>query len=846
MDRLCDEVVQLIFYELIDPGPLTLVSKRFYRFSQDPYVRAHYFLTHYGPAEAMFYALGRGKVLTERVLDILLMSGAHLSRYLIQVAMHHYFYTQSHFIKTPWVRNVPLRVFTYFMKLAEEMYGEIPRGKGEDDGSVFSNFLKESRLLPGMKSISWESIRDILKEYNFMPFSTRDPIMAQFPLALAIEPRLLPYAVENGFQMDSKYRDFVFRKMFERPTSTSETVAEDIAHNIQELCRLDSTMFVSRTVAAEVCMEAKLNPTGYAALKQLDKSGHLRFELSGLVEDLIKTFIRTRSISTSHIIENLRLLYTDFPSSDPTARLVILITIFIASENLHSSPSAIQTKLEALSLTPVTRKDVFDVLASPFVDRYNTLLDYAKREIVERDDGTKGMGSNEIEEVVEEVASKCLEVACKGKLLKKLCDGYISVRNVIATTILKKYQLALEDLPTRGNEDACRVFEAKLCRDFMKFGLFEPKGKESEVPRPSAAEDEGDGLVEVNNEVVAMERDDDASMSLFNSRWFSNLGHEQGRITQESLTTMIRRDEISPVRPRRRMQYPGGLYFDSSAKLPYPNDPLAVGRWIKTEFGPRSSVTAVFMTHAVVNDNHSILHQYLYYADGVQPISTTNHVPITFKHFQILAHLDRAPNYYLYHDIELGAEFYRDTNDYLKADTGKQSSGGKAVKMETTPPILLSTARESLDSPPSVPRGRKRPRRVASNVRSYVVPDSDDEAIANSDDLTTKPKNVETTLQTWLRHLDELMKQELRKLKEKRKQIELVSEPGTKVRVAKGEFLKSLSSNLRALHKIAKERQLKLYGPTVVPEEYSDNEDDDDEYRHRTARNKRKKTNRSS
>lgn len=34
--------------------------------------------------------------------------------------------------------------------------------------------------------------------------------MAQFPLALAIEPRLLPYAVANGFQMDSK----VFLELF--------------------------------------------------------------------------------------------------------------------------------------------------------------------------------------------------------------------------------------------------------------------------------------------------------------------------------------------------------------------------------------------------------------------------------------------------------------------------------------------------------------------------------------------------------------------------------------------------------------------------------------------------------
>ena len=43
---------------------------------------------------------------------------------------------------------------------------------------------------------------------------------------------------------------------------------------------LESRMFVSRTVAAEVCMEAKANEVGYTALKQLDKSGDLRFELS--------------------------------------------------------------------------------------------------------------------------------------------------------------------------------------------------------------------------------------------------------------------------------------------------------------------------------------------------------------------------------------------------------------------------------------------------------------------------------------------------------------------------------------------------------------------------------------
>ena len=70
LKRISDEVIQLIFYELSDPSPLTFVSQRFYRFSQDPYVRAHYFLIHYGPTEAMYYALGRGKIITERVLDV--------------------------------------------------------------------------------------------------------------------------------------------------------------------------------------------------------------------------------------------------------------------------------------------------------------------------------------------------------------------------------------------------------------------------------------------------------------------------------------------------------------------------------------------------------------------------------------------------------------------------------------------------------------------------------------------------------------------------------------------------------------------------------------------------------
>jgi hypothetical protein len=57
-------------------------------------------------------------------------------------------------------------VFNYFLKLAADMYGEVPVGKSDDDGSVFSSFLKESRFPANMKSITWEEMRDVMEKYK--------------------------------------------------------------------------------------------------------------------------------------------------------------------------------------------------------------------------------------------------------------------------------------------------------------------------------------------------------------------------------------------------------------------------------------------------------------------------------------------------------------------------------------------------------------------------------------------------------------------------------------------------------------------------------------------------------
>ncbi|EGN92146.1 hypothetical protein SERLA73DRAFT_173118 [Serpula lacrymans var. lacrymans S7.3] len=858
MERLCDEVIQLIFYELNDPSALIITSKRFYQLSQDPYVRAHYFLNRYGHIQAMFWALGRGRVVNERVINILITSGASISRYLVQVAMHHYFRTSSHFIKTTWVRSVPLPVFSYFMKVTSDMYGNIPVGKGEDDGSIFSSFLKESRFPPDMKSVKWEEIRDILQMYKFIPFCIKDPIMAQFPIALAIEPRLLPLARANGFDMDPKYRDFVFRKIFERPAVNSEGRMEDIIRNVRELRRLDPRMFLSRTVAAEICMEAKSNEPSYIALRRLDRAGELLFELSTLVEDLIKLFVKTRSITSVHTIPVLRQLYTDFPSTDPTVRLVLLLTVFLSDTCLaHTTPTTLRSKLEPLGLIPLTKADVFNVLTNPFVEKHGPILDFAKEEI--------GLSDKDFKELVQEVAVKCLEVGCKGKMLKRLHDNYPFLNRLLAEVVVQRYQLNPDDLPPHEDEKACSVYQAKLCRDYVNLKVPEDANVVSSSGEPVAEVTLlPDGSTNVDDEVVLDVPEDDDAMAV--DEIFDGgepvVGEypELGRIGQDTLSTMIRQDELAPNRSRgRRSFYNYPYYADHAGKLQYPSDPMQVGRWIKDRYHVRSRVMAIFMTHAVVNDNTGILQTYLTHANGSY-LSTTPqscHVPVTLKHFKLLARLGKAPSYLLYHDIETGAEFFFSEEDYLSKQTeleAKKSSHQRSrikaeVKTEGSPPSIPSSAAQAGPPKAASPRPqKKRPRRsAAASVRSYAIPDSDDEAIAEEDDdtvenalmtLQAKKRKVESNLQRWIKHLAVLLKDEQRKYKEKKKRLEKCAPPDGKLRVAKNEFFKSVAAHLRTLRKLDQEKRKQLYGPDAGEEDYTE-DDDDDDYQYRTSKRRR-------
>ncbi|KAI6044807.1 hypothetical protein EDC04DRAFT_2932465 [Pisolithus marmoratus] len=857
MQRLCDEVIALIIYELEDPTPLTLTCKRFLHVSRDPYVRAHYFLARYGHMEAMFWALGRGKILDEKVIDILFNSGAHVSRYLLQVAIHHFYRGNSPFIKTPWVRSIRPSVFSYFQKVAAEMFdNEVPVGKHDDDGSKFHAFLKDSRLPPHLRQKHWEEIRDLFQRF-------RDPLMSQLPIALAVEPRLLPYAEANGFRIDTKYRDFIFRKMFEKQSLNTVDRSEEIVSNVRELKRLDPRMFLSRTVAAEVCMESKTNESAYQALKTLDRSGGLLFPLPYSVRRtvidaiLLQLFVKSRSVMNQFTTNALRQLYSDFPTSDPTVRTVMLLTVFLFDGLLQPPLSTAKSKLQSLNLLPLTRQDLLVILTNPFIERPLTILDYAREEM--------GMSPKAIKELVHEVAVMCLGIGSKGKTLKKLTE-YYGFKDFIAEAAVQRYTLSVADLPPLEDEQACAAYEAPLCPDYSNTkasrlgsntgsthqrAVNNPSNAgqlvTNEAPGPSSAAESPRENYDLHMEDAV---EDDATSSADDD--------ELGAIGQDTLSVMIRQDEMAPIRSRRRSYF--YMYNnDIQAKLNYPAEFLQVGRWVRDTYPPESPIMAVFFTHAVINNNSTLLHLYL---STPGPNSPATRVPITLKHFKLLAHLGRAPNFCLYHEIELGAEFYFSEEDYLC----KQSSvvetrqhgkhRAKVVKKETSPTTVshpLCQADPCSSTPPRI--SRKRPRRsTAATVASYIIPDSDDEAIVESDDenamvtlmtMQAKKRRVESNLQRWIKHLSALLTEEQRKYKEKRRRLEKITSPDDKLRVNKTEFHKSLTTHLRSLRKVDLDKRKQLYGPDAPEEDYSD--DEDDEYRYQKSRSsKRRRSNPAS
>ncbi|KAH9065316.1 hypothetical protein EDB87DRAFT_1595164 [Lactarius vividus] len=812
MDRLADEVLQIIFNEIDHPTSFVLVCRRFNALSRDPYVRARYFLARYGSVQALYWALGRGKLITEQVLDVLLSSGAHLSRYLVQVAVHHYFRSSCPFIKTPWVRTLSWGTLSHFLKLSSKIFDTINMAKGEDDGSVFRHFIKESRTRADRRGLATDAIAEMLDKGKFIPFCSKDPIMAQFPLALSIEPRLLPLAIANGFRMDNRYRNFVFRRIFERKDEHS---IKDVLFNVRELCRLDTSMFVSRTVAAEVLMEAEANGTAYAVLRALDQEGGLRFSLSSLVEDLIKLCMRTRAITMPATRSALRYLWRDFPSPNPTTRFVILLTVFIGDPASTMDVLHLHSDLRRLNLTPVSTEDIAHVLLSPFVEDFSSTLCYARTHCGINDKTSSFLA---------DVAVRCLEVASKGNMLRCMCENYPLLKEDIQWAATTEYRLTVEDLPSPEREKECTAFESKLCRDpytsKLKTAFIRLNIQEDGCDREGSPQ-QGDDLATRQCEVVVP-----SSPESF-----------LGEIGQETLTQVIAHDELDPRRKRAASWLSNRI--DWTMTQPYPADVLLVGKWIREQFGRRHPVTATFMNHAVVNDNHGILKDYL-----------SSAVPVTLHHFKMLARLGRAPNYQLFPAIREGAEFFLSDNDYLKypdVEVKRETPSAEAVPSEAirNSVLLMPMSVAPIPSPSvtsSAARTRKRLHRsAAATVKSYALPESDEESLTLSESSLYRGRThtTDSDLQLWIKHLSALQKDEMKKFNMKKRHLEQSNISGTRLRVVRNDFLRTVTTGLRELRQLDSAKKQQAHIPAVLDEH---SESDDDEYQCRKRSSKRRKT----
>ena len=80
--------------------------------------------------------------------------------------MHHFFRTQVTFIKTRWVRTIPFPVFSHFLSIASNKYGDVPVGKGDDDGTVLTLYLKQSRFPTEYRAAKWEQVRDVIEKFK--------------------------------------------------------------------------------------------------------------------------------------------------------------------------------------------------------------------------------------------------------------------------------------------------------------------------------------------------------------------------------------------------------------------------------------------------------------------------------------------------------------------------------------------------------------------------------------------------------------------------------------------------------------------------------------------------------
>ncbi|KZV70211.1 hypothetical protein PENSPDRAFT_665250 [Peniophora sp. CONT] len=669
-----DEVLQLILNEIAKPSAFVVLNRKLRAFASDAYVRARYFLARHGKAQALFYALGRGDIVTERVIEL---------------AVQHYHHGHVSFISRPWVRNLPFIVFARFLSLASARFdGEfkLPTKKDPDDGTKFQRWIDERKRKIGSdkEKEARGVVEELIERWRFQPVCDKDPALAHFALTLAVEPKILALAVANGYSVDP------------------------VAARYSRLMAL--SLFLSRTVAAEICLEAKANKVAYDVLKALDRDGLLRFDLITLIQDLIKSFVTKRSITDSSTAAAIHHLFNDLPAhaaNDAGVRHVVLLTIFSTSLTAHIANARLlklglapdpvdavpgvrqvyRVYNTADTLAPISRAELVAVLLSPYVRTHHAIATYARFYAFYPNKTVEGM--------LEEVALACLKLPGKGEMLEMLTRRYTGLRRILGQAI-KTYKFELDDLPAHDASDGVkRRFRVALGR-----------------------------------------RMDDESVTMSDSYL--------GDLTHETLSESFARDVVEERKPSGWQPYRGARALrgpqlerkkdvdaktkdvETTTKDGTPNEmPLSTARWVIDTFGSLSAQAAVFADHVVANWlDEKQTSRWRSSGDGAKDEGTLDGVPMTMKHWEILARLGRQPLMGVQSErmlarVAAGETFYERAEDYISASATPGSV--LAAKSEADAEVGERLVAEVLAS-------LVRPRRAAAEkVKSYIELESDDD-----------------------------------------------------------------------------------------------------------------------
>lgn len=181
--------------------------------------------------------------------------------------------------------------------------------------------------------------------------------------------------------------------------------------------------------------------------------------------------------------------------------------------NIPAFVPSCKEKIENLGLAPVKRTDLLEVLANNFApEHFGGILEFGRAEMK--------MSRNEIEGLVQELAFRCLESCYKGKMLKRLLEGYPFLDDLVRERVMQTFRLKLEDLPPRDDEKAINSYQAPLCREYPGQRYFGT----SEIDHPMRATETGnegrkgeddDAMEDATGEAAEDSDDDDDLVRLF-------------------------------------------------------------------------------------------------------------------------------------------------------------------------------------------------------------------------------------------------------------------------------------------------------------------------------------------